>query len=98
MRRCWEWRAPRDPVNVLLSFAYSLQARELTVTALAVGFDPYLGFYHRPMQSALIELINRREDRIILVDVGPIDGRGSDSIESVGRAISLIDHRRPVIV
>jgi len=50
------------------------------------------------MQLALIELINRREDRIILVDVGPIDGRGSDSIESVGRAISLIDHRRPVIV
>jgi len=40
-------RPPRDPVNALLSFAYSLLAKELTVTALAVGFDPYLGFYRR---------------------------------------------------
>jgi CRISPR-associated protein Cas1 len=41
-------RPPRDPINALLSYAYSLLAKELTVTALAVGFDPFLGFYHRP--------------------------------------------------
>jgi CRISPR-associated protein Cas1 len=27
---------------------YALLVKELTVTSLAVGFDPYLGFYHRP--------------------------------------------------
>ncbi len=41
-------RPPRDPVNALLSLAYSLLAKDLTVTASAVGFDPYLGFYHLP--------------------------------------------------
>ena len=41
-------RPPRDPVNALLSFAYSLLAKELTVTTMRVGFDPFLGFYHRP--------------------------------------------------
>jgi CRISP-associated protein Cas1 len=41
-------RPPRDPVNALLSFVYALLARELTVAAQAVGFDPLLGFFHRP--------------------------------------------------
>lgn len=41
-------RPPRDPINCLLSYAYSLLVKDLTATALAVGFDPYLGMYHRP--------------------------------------------------
>jgi len=41
-------RPPRDPVNALLSLAFALLAKDLTVTAAAVGFDPYLGFYHLP--------------------------------------------------
>lgn len=41
-------RPPPDPVNALLSFGYSLLVKDLTVTALAVGFDPYFGLYHRP--------------------------------------------------
>ncbi|BCX02191.1 MAG: CRISPR-associated exonuclease Cas4/endonuclease Cas1 fusion [Candidatus Roseilinea sp.] len=41
-------RPPRDPVNALLSFAYSLLVKELAVTAQVIGFDPYLGFYHQP--------------------------------------------------
>ena len=41
-------RPPRDPVNCLLSFAYSLLVKDLTTTVLAVGFDPYLGLYHKP--------------------------------------------------
>jgi len=41
-------RPPRDPVNALLSLAYSLLAKDLTIIAAAVGFDPYLGFYHLP--------------------------------------------------
>ena len=40
-------RPPRDPVNALLSLAYSLLAKDLTVTCYAVGFDPYMGFYHQ---------------------------------------------------
>ena len=41
-------RPPRDPVNALLSLAYSLLAKDLTVACYAVGFDPMIGFYHQP--------------------------------------------------
>lgn len=40
-------RPPRDPVNALLSLAYSVLAKDLTVACYAVGFDPYMGFYHQ---------------------------------------------------
>ncbi|MHB1845388.1 MAG: CRISPR-associated endonuclease Cas4g/Cas1g, partial [Deltaproteobacteria bacterium] len=40
-------RPPRDPVNCLLSFAYALLVKDLLTVCLAVGFDPYLGLYHR---------------------------------------------------
>ncbi|MYE25903.1 MAG: CRISPR-associated endonuclease Cas1 [Chloroflexi bacterium] len=41
-------RPPRDPVNAVLSFLYAMLIKQATVTAFAVGFDPYLGFYHQP--------------------------------------------------
>ncbi len=41
-------RPPRDPVNALLSLAYSVLSKDLTIVSHAVGFDPYLGFYHQP--------------------------------------------------
>lgn len=41
-------RPPRDPVNALLSFCYSLLAKDFATTLAAVGLDPLLGFYHQP--------------------------------------------------
>ncbi len=41
-------RPPRDPVNALLSLAYSLLVKDLTLVVAAVGLDPYWGFYHQP--------------------------------------------------
>ncbi len=41
-------RPPKDPVNAVLSFVYSLLVKELTIVLQAVGFDPMLGFFHRP--------------------------------------------------
>jgi CRISPR-associated protein Cas1 len=41
-------RPPRDPVNTVLSYLYGILTKELFVTVLAAGFDPYLGFYHQP--------------------------------------------------
>ena len=41
-------RPPADPVNALLSFAYSLLVRSWTVTLTAVGFDAFRGLYHQP--------------------------------------------------
>ena len=41
-------RPPTDPVNALLSFAYSLLVRAWTVTLTSVGFDAFRGLYHQP--------------------------------------------------
>jgi CRISPR-associated protein Cas1 len=41
-------RPPRDPVNSLLSLAYSVLSKDLTIVCHTVGFDPFLGFYHQP--------------------------------------------------
>lgn len=41
-------RPPKDPVNAVLSYLYTLLVKDLFVVLLSVGFDPYLGFYHRP--------------------------------------------------
>jgi CRISP-associated protein Cas1 len=41
-------RPPRDPVNALLSLAYSVLAKDLTIVCHTVGFDPFLGYYHQP--------------------------------------------------
>jgi CRISPR-associated protein Cas1 len=41
-------RPPRDAVNALLSLAYSVLAKDLTLACYAVGFDPLMGFYHQP--------------------------------------------------
>ena len=48
-------RPPRDPVNAMLSLAYSLLTKDCVVAATAVGLDPHLGFYHqiKPGKPAL---------------------------------------------
>lgn len=48
-------RPPRDPVNAMLSLAYSLLTKDCLVAATIVGLDPYLGFYHqvKPGKPAL---------------------------------------------
>lgn len=41
-------RPPKDPVNALLSFAYAMLTREWIWICRSIGFDPYLGFLHKP--------------------------------------------------
>jgi CRISP-associated protein Cas1 len=41
-------RPPTDAVNCLLSFCYALLTKEMLAACLVVGFDPYLGLFHRP--------------------------------------------------
>lgn len=62
-------RPPTDPVNVLLSFGYTLLAREMEASVSLVGLDPYIGALHtveygRP--SLALDLIE--EFRAITVD------------------------------
>ncbi|HXF97376.1 MAG TPA: CRISPR-associated endonuclease Cas1 [Gaiellaceae bacterium] len=41
-------RPPRDPANAVLSLLYALLTKECVVALRRVGFDPLLGFFHRP--------------------------------------------------
>jgi len=62
-------RPPRDPVNSLLSIGYSLLVKDLTITLQAVGFDPYLGFYHQPRYGRpALALDVMEEFRPLIVD------------------------------
>lgn len=62
-------RPPRDPVNALLSLGYVLAGNELQSLLDAMGFDPYLGFFHRldyGRPSLALDLV--KEFRAALVD------------------------------
>ncbi len=41
-------RPPRDRANAVLSFLYALLTKESALAVRRVGFDPLLGFFHRP--------------------------------------------------
>ena len=41
-------RPPTDPINAVLSLAYAMLTRHLTVALATVGLDPYRGFFHAP--------------------------------------------------
>ena len=39
-------RPPRDPINALLSFSYSMLVKDIIGELMRVGLDPYIGFLH----------------------------------------------------
>jgi CRISPR-associated protein Cas1 len=41
-------RPAPDPINALLSFGYTLLFNEIASLLDGVGFDPYIGFFHKP--------------------------------------------------
>lgn len=48
-------RPPKDEVNALLSFVYTLIANDVAAALETVGLDPYVGFFHtlRPGRTSL---------------------------------------------
>lgn len=88
-------RPPRDPVNAMLSFAYALLTREWTTTLQAVGFDPYLGFYHQPRYGRPALALDLMEefrsligDSVVLMAVNNGEVRPQDFITAMG-SVSL---------
>jgi CRISPR-associated protein Cas1 len=97
-------RPPRDPVNCLLSYAYALLAKDLTTITYAVGFDPYLGFYHRPrFGRPALALDLAEEFRSIVADsvvIGLINNgeiSASDFVVRAGGVALSPDGRRRVL-
>jgi len=93
-------RPPTDPVNALLSFAYALLVKDLTITATVVGFDPHLGFYHqqRPGRPSLaLDLMEPFRpivaDSVVITAVNNGVVRAADFTTRLG-AVSIADAAR----
>ena len=93
-------RPPRDPVNALLSFLYSMLAREMVVTLIGVGFDPYLGFYHQPKYGKPALALDLMEefrplvaDSVVISLINNGEIRPSDFIAR-GGSVALTDSGR----
>ena len=62
-------RPPTDPINAMLSFGYSLLAKDCTQALMACGFDPYFGFYHQPRYGRPALALDLMEEfRPLIVD------------------------------
>jgi len=62
-------RPPADPVNAMLSFAYTLLLRKWHVALSAVGLDPYCGIYHTPGRGRPSLALDMMEpDRPLIAD------------------------------
>lgn len=97
-------RPPRDPINALLSFLYSMLLKDLLATIVGVGFDPYLGFYHQPKYGRPALALDLMEEfrpivadsvAISLINNGEI--RPSDFIARAG-SVALTDQGRKRVI
>lgn len=98
-------RPPRDPVNALLSFAYTLLMHEVSAALETVGIDPYVGFFHtdRPGRSSLAldmmeELRAPIADRFVLTLINKKIINISDFIIKEAGAVVLKDDARKTVL
>jgi CRISPR-associated protein Cas2 len=49
------------------------------------------------LRAALARLIHHMEDQVLFVDVGPVEGRGSDSIQALGKPYIDLDRIAVVV-
>jgi len=93
-------RPPVDPVNALLSFAYSLLAKDLTIICHSVGLDPFIGFFHQPrFGRPALALDLMEEFRPLIADsivIGAINTEmvSIDDFIRVGLAVALTPRGR----
>lgn len=97
-------RPPTDPVNALLSYAYSLLTRTWAVTLAAVGFDPYRGFYHQPRYGRPALALDMMEpfrpliaDSSVITAINNGEVRPSDFISAAGSVALTNDGRKRFI-
>jgi CRISPR-associated protein Cas1 len=97
-------RPPRDPINALLSFCYSLLAKELSLAVRSVGLDGMLGFYHQPhfgRPSLALDLME--EFRPVIADsvvIGAINNgivQSADFVRAAG-AVALTQPARKRLI
>ncbi len=97
-------RPPTDPVNALLSYAYSLLVRTWAVTLSAVGFDPYRGFYHQPRYGRPALALDMMEpfrplvaDSTVIMAINNGEVRPTDFVSAAGSVNLTPDGRKRFI-
>lgn len=97
-------RPPKDPVNAVLSFLYSMLMRQAIVSAMAVGFDPYMGFYHQPKYGRPALALDLAEEfRPLIADSAAltlfnnVELKEKDFIRRAG-AVSLTQDGRKAVI
>lgn len=98
-------RPPRDRMNALLSFLYSMWTNDCRSAIEAAGLDPQIGFLHalRPGRAALaldlVEEFRPLADRLALTLVNRGQLAPTDFVEREGGAVLLEgDARKAVVV
>lgn len=98
-------RPPLDNVNALLSFSYSLLAKDVTSALESVGLDPYIGFLHtdlpgRPSLSLdmMEELRSIIADRFVLslINLNTVNNNGFTKTDS--GAVHMDDDTRKAVL
>jgi CRISP-associated protein Cas1 len=98
-------RPPRDPMNALLSFIYTLLLSDCVAAIEGVGLDPQVGYLHalRPGRPALgLDLMEELRpvlaDRLALTLVNRRQLLAKDFQQREGGAVLLTDDARRVVV
>ena len=94
-------RPPRDEVNTMLSFVYSLIANDVAAALETVGLDPYVGFMHtlRPGRISLAldmmeELRAYLGDRLVLSMINRKQVTKKDFVRQGDDSIAMTDECR----
>jgi len=97
-------RPPRDPLNALLSFCYSMLTKDLVAITLGVGLDPYLGVYHRSRYgrpSLALDLAEEFRpliaDSVVIGLLNNAEITASDFLRRAGAVALTADGRRAVL-
>ena len=94
-------RPPKDEVNAMLSFVYTLIANDVTAALESVGLDPYVGFMHtlRPGRTSLAldmmeELRAYLGDRLVLSMINRKQVSKTDFIRQSDESFVMTDKCR----
>ena len=98
-------RPPKDEVNAMLSFVYTLIANDMTAALESVGLDPYVGFMHslRPGRASLAldmmeELRAYLGDRLVLSMINRKQVVKKDFIRQGDEGIIMTDDCRKELI
>lgn len=98
-------RPPRDPVNAMLSFVYTLLANECVAAIETVGLDPYVGFMHtiRPGRTSLAfdimeEFRAYLGDRLVLSLINRGQVSQKDFLMQGDESVTMTDDCRTLII